>query len=374
MMTMKNEDKLPKRLELKLKKAINNIIISGRDPEKITKPTKIFTKDNCRKILILRQDRIGDVLVTIPFIRILRKHFPTMQIDVILSSKNEGVSPAVTKYVNNIHIYQKDISSVISLKKRLRREHYDLVIDPFDNESTTSTVLIRIAKPRWSLGIDKENRKAYHYTVPLLDKKEYHIVDRISQLLLPFGIEPQKENKKLEYELNKEEKQNAENMLGKKTKPIRLGIILSGSTEKKFWGIRNNVKFIKSIAEKYNNIEFILFSTVENEEKLEIIDEQSPTEIAPFVDSVHEYAAMLSTCDILLTPDTSAVHFASAFNIPVICLYKIVPDHPAGTPWTPYETPHRKIITEDDTLKNIHFTKAVNEFQDLYEELNMDRI
>lgn len=367
-----NRDSINKRFELKIKRIINDIIIRGKYPEMIDKPANIFTAENCKKILILRQDRIGDALVTIPFIRILKDKLPDSIIDVILSDKNKGISPALDPYVDNIHLHKKDIQSNLRLKKKLRREHYDLVIDPFDNVSTTSTLLVQFSKASNKLGIDKDNRRIYDYTVPLLDKNSYHIVDRIAQLLLPFGIYPSKVNKKMEYKLSGDEIIKAQKAMGKKTKPIRMGIVLTGSSDAKFWGIRNNVKFIKETAELRNNIEFMLFSTQDNGEKLEIIEEKTPAGIAPFVDSVHEYAALLSTCDIILTPDTSAVHFAACFGIPAIVLYKVVPGHSGGAPWTPYGTPFRAIKTEEDTLKEIHYSIVVKEFLDFYQELGLE--
>lgn len=367
-----HKDSLNKRFEIRIKKIINDIIIRGKYPEMIDEPKNILIPENCKKILILRQDRIGDALVTIPFIKILRNKLPDSIIDIILSDKNKGISPSLDPYIDNMHIYKKEIQSNLRLKKKLRWEHYDLVIDPFDNVSTTSTILVQFSKAKNKLGIDKNNSRIYDFTVPLLDKNSYHIVDRIAQLLLPFGIDPAKENRKMEYKLSEEEIREAQKAMGEKTKPVRMGVVLSGSTDAKFWGIRNNVKFINETAELKDNIEFKLFSTQDNEEKLEIIADKTPAEIAPYVDSVHDYAGLLSTCDIILTPDTSAVHFAACFQIPAIVLYKVVPGHSGGAPWTPYGIPYRAVTTEKDTLKEIHYSSIVKEFLEFYGELGLE--
>ncbi len=365
------QDSLLKKTELSLKNVINIVLKGSKQPQRISKPMMIFSPENISKILILRQDRIGDVLVTIPTLRILKKAIPDCTIDICLSHRNVGVSPSLEPYIDNIIVYKNDIKSVISIKKILRRRKYDLVIDPFDNVSTTSSMLIKMSKAKKSLGIDKENRKIYDYTVPLLDKNKYHIVDRIAQILLPFGIDPSEQKKYLEYKLSNEDKKNAKKLLGEKTKSVRMGVILSGSTEAKFWGITNNVNFINTINERYEQIEFLVFGTKDIESKLDIIADKTQAHIAPFVDSVHEFAALLSTCDIILTPDTSSVHFASAFGIPAIALYKVVQGHSAGSPWTPYGTSFRMIATTKESLKNIKISEVVNASEELFEEMEL---
>jgi ADP-heptose:LPS heptosyltransferase len=364
------KDNLLKQTELSLKKAINNMLKGGKTPKLISKPENVFKQNPLTKILILRHDRIGDVLVTIPTLKILRDQLPEVKIDMVLSERNEGVSPSLEPYINNIFIYKKDIKSVVSLRSNLRREKYDLLIDPFDNVSTTSALLIPMAKAKQTLGIDKDNRELYDFVVPLLDKHKYHIVDRIAQLLIPFGIDPEKEKKHMDYALKSNDAIKAKKMIGEKDNVLRIGVILNGSTEAKFWGITNNVKFINRIDEQYENIEFVVFATSDKEDMLNIIREKTNAKIAPFVDSVHEYAMLLSTCDMILTPDTSAVHFAAAFYIPAIALYKVVPGDPSGKPWTPYGTPFIAIQTSKDSLKDISIDEVVNAFRELHSEIS----
>jgi len=367
--TKVKKDNFLKQTELSLKKAINKMLKGGKTPTFISKPEEIFSQYKLNKILILRHDRIGDVLVTIPTLKILREKLPNVRIDIVLSEKNAGVSPSLEPYVNNVLIYKKDVKSVVLLRSELRHEKYDLLIDPFDNVSTTSSLLISMTKARLTLGIDKDNRNLYDYTVPLLNKNKYHIVDRIAQILIPFGIDPTKQKKQLNYNLKDYEEKKARALIGDKKNTFRVGVILTGSTDAKFWGITNNVKFINSVDEQYNDTEFVVFATREMEDKLELIKERTNAKIAPFVDTVHDYAMLLSTCDMILTPDTSAVHFAAAFKIPAIALYKVVPGHSAGLPWTPYGTPFKAIQTSKGSLKDIQLDDVVNAFRELHSEI-----
>ena len=66
-----------------------------------------------------------------------------------------------------------------------------LPVDMIDNPSVTSTILCLLFGAKWNVGIDKDNNYVYDISVPMLSRRETHIVDRIAQLLVPFHIDPQ---------------------------------------------------------------------------------------------------------------------------------------------------------------------------------------
>jgi ADP-heptose:LPS heptosyltransferase len=43
----------------------------------------------------------------------------------------------------------------------------------------------------------------------------------------------------------------------------------------------------------------------------------------------HDLVSMIKICEIILTPDTAAVHVASAFNKPLVAIYGGMPDNTA---------------------------------------------
>ena len=360
--------KLLKHIELILKKIINSFLEKDDEPlliDHINKSIKL--NDNC-KILLLRQDRIGDVLISVPFVKSLRKKFPNARIDIILSERNVGSKRALIDYVDKIWIYKKNIYALIKLIQDTNKQKYDLLIDLFDNASTTSSLLIKFIKSSYSLGLDKSNRKIYTHVVPLKPKDKFHIVDRVAELMLAFGINPHEIELSLEYHILKEEKLWAENLLGIKSKEIRLGINLSGSSDAKFWGIDNYILFINKVKENYNNIEIILFAENKSADILQKIIIETKTKAAPFASSVHEFAILLSECDIILTPDTSAVHFAAAWNKPCIALYSTGDIKKFGMAWTPYNSPYKSITISEGNLSEIKIEDVFESLSELISE------
>ncbi len=354
-----------KKIEIKLSNLLIKLLKTSDIQVLIEQKEDLFNKDEFRKILLLRQDRIGDMLITTPLLQILKEEFPTKKFDILLGEKNIGAKNIVEPYVNSIYLFEKSVFKLLGLIKELKKQKYDLVIDLFDEPSTTSSIVIRLIKAKFSLGLKKEKSYAYSHLVPLLDRTKEHIVLRTAMLMLPFNIDPKEEYLKLEYRLDATEKETAEKSLGIKGALKRIGINLSGSNRGKFWGIENNIELIIALEKQDEDLEIVLFGTREYTIELNEIKNKTNVKIAPFVNSVHDYAAMLSTCDFLITPDTAAVHFASVFQIPTIPLYNLVKEGQNRIPWTPFNTPFEAVTTPSEKLSEIKPEKVVEAFNKL---------
>lgn len=285
---------------------------------------------------------------------------PEATIDILLSSKNIGASQCLEDYINTFYCYEKNIIKVAKLIYNLKKENYDLVIDLFDNTSTTSTYLIELLAKKFSLGFDKENAEIYTHIVPLPDKKRIHIVERNLNLLLPFGVNPNSINPKLEYKLIKSNIQFALEKLGVKIN-LRVGINLAGSSKNRFWGYNNILEFVNMLKMYYPDCEVILFGIGEYIPIAEdIIKETKFATLAPKTKDINDFAAMLMTCDIVITPDTSATHFTSAFDIKCIGLFITSNE----MPWTSYKNSSINIICESE-LTTITAKSVFEAFQKL---------
>ena len=79
---------------------------------------------------------------------------------------------------------------------------------------------------------------------------------------------------------------------------------------------------------------------------------------------------MIKYVDLLITPDTSIVHVASAFKIPVFGLY--VKYQTNDHIWSPFNSPFECVITEEATLQNVSLdsvkSKLIPFFENYYNE------
>ncbi len=313
------------------------------------------------KILLLRHDKIGDVLVTVPMIRILRKRFPNAQIDILLGEKNQSAFGAVQQYCNHKLLYSKKLPAILSLIRSLWATHYDVIIDCMDNPSSTSRTLIALSAPRYSVGLVRGEDTFYTHPIPTPDRRTTHIVERTAQLLTAFGIEPAPEDLSLEFPMTEAQQAAAHTALGEKT-GLRLGINISAGWEK-YWGRERLIELVTQL----QGIEIIGFATADFQSELQEITKQaSAMRAAPLAGSLSEFAAMLHECDVLFTPDTSVVHLAAAWKKPCVVLYANITDDLML--WTPYKSPHRALTTRESVLPAIGSREVVQALQELIEE------
>lgn len=339
-----------KKFELLVKSFFNSLLLRGKTPLKIVSPENIFPTN--LKILILRQDRIGDLIVSTSIIKELRRHLPTANIDVLLSKKNFQASACISPFVNCIFIYSKKINHTAMLIRKLRKQKYDLVIDLFDNSSTTSSFFIKTIKSKYSLGFDKENSTIYTHIVPLPDKTKFHIIDRISLILFPFGINPEELSLKPFYPIKNEIRAIAQKELLKVSNKLLVAVNVAGSDRNKYIGIENLKDLFILTQEFLPQLDLVLFSTREYEKEIKKLAEELKISTAPLFDDFDTYANYLSICDIIITPDTAAVHLASAFNKPCIALYKGTTEN-SLLPWYPYKTKYISLETKGDRISDI---------------------
>ena len=308
---------------------------------------------NSCKFLFVRQDRIGDVLISTPLIHILKKHYPGATVDFLLSANNHFVLEH-EPLVRNRWIYRKNLPGAIATLRTVRRERYDFVIDLMDNPSTTSTVICLCSGGRWTVGLRKENTYAYDISVPLLSRKDTHIVDRIGRLLTAFGIDSEREELRIRYATAKESDQFAKDFLGQNDLKGKflIGINISPGRGVRFWGRKNYQELLRSLlAENPEGRLLLLYQPADHGEAESIAGPFPQVFLSPVTPSFDRFAALVRELGLLITPDTSAVHLAAAFNIPSVVLY--VQSNKSLRIWEPYGSPSETLVTDVDNLSLI---------------------
>ena len=148
-----------------INKLILNYSANKREHEKVVGKLEEFA--SAKRILLLRQDRIGDVLVTLPLLKKLREVLNSAEIDIFLSHKNKSAEFALKELVDNVIVMKSGVSGYKDAIAQLKNSNYDVVVDLLDNSSTTSTMLVGATNAALKLGFEKENRNIYTHTVDL---------------------------------------------------------------------------------------------------------------------------------------------------------------------------------------------------------------
>ena len=135
------------------------------------------------KILIIRFSSIGDIVLTTPVIRCLRKKYPAAEIYFLTKEFFSGIV-APNPYINRVLTLADDLPATI---KMLKNENFDCIIDLHNNLRT--------------LRIKRALRKVPHYSFRKLNARKWvystfkinlmpgkHIVDRYMETVKDLGV------------------------------------------------------------------------------------------------------------------------------------------------------------------------------------------
>lgn len=330
-------DTIVKRIELALRHVVTHMLEGRGQPVKVETPTAAVPTGRPMRVLFLRQDRLGDVLVSEPVIRAVREAYPSAQIDILLSPNNIAARHAIGHLVDNVVLYKKRGLGGMSAIRQIRRNRYDVVVDLMDNPSATSTLFLRSSGIPVRIGIDKANRAVYSHVVPLRDRSSVHIVERIAQLVLPFGIDPATLDLRLRYRLNDAERDEATTCLathGRRTAVFNL----TGTDDARRYGAERWVSVITDFRRRSPDWRAVVAGAPHDASMLRYVAEATGADVLPPTPSFHAFAATVMQATLLVTADTSIVHVAAAASVPQVVLY--VFNNPALMPWYPYRSPH----------------------------------
>lgn len=136
------------------------------------------------KFLIIRFSSIGDIVLTTPVVRCLRKKYPDAEIHYLTKVAFQPILEA-NPYINKIHFLKDDLNAVID---ELKQENYDYIIDLHHNLRTLR-VKQGLGKVK-SFSFNKLNIQKWLLVntkfINLLPHK--HIVDRYMDTVKSLGV------------------------------------------------------------------------------------------------------------------------------------------------------------------------------------------
>lgn len=344
-----------KRIELAIRGRYNRWVSRGGDPSVISEPCATSVVEAHARILLLRQDRIGDVLVSTPIIAAIRRRFPDATIGMVLSTNNSSVAYTVEPFVDRIHVFRKSLLDLIRLRREIRACSYDVVIDLMDNPSSTSGLLIQGSRAPLAIGVDKENRRIYTHVVPLADRTTVHIVERIARVTWPLGFAISHDH--LRPLIPGVDPRDEQSDLRAPDRTYMLGVNVSGSDAGRMYPEEQLTDVLRAVQHVFGKVapagrlRVVIMSAPHHHNIAARVATVCGADLLPPMPSFRDFAQAIGECDMFFTPDTSAVHVAAAWNIPSMVLY--AQDDRMLLPWYPYDTRCWRCIARNAPLSAI---------------------
>jgi ADP-heptose:LPS heptosyltransferase len=291
------------------------------------------------RILLLRLERIGDLLMALPGIAAVRRAAPSATIDLVVGSWNEQLARAIPS-VNNIETLDagwltrenteatkgsKDAKTNGGLLSMLRRaagwrhRHYDLAIN-FEPD-IRSNLLLATAGPSWTAGYSSAGGGS------LLDEAlEYdptaHTSDNARRLVATvFGAVLDETAGPL-LAIPGDAYRRGQAMLGTSARP-RVAMHISGGRPVKQWDPQRFGDVAKRLVATRGATIVLTGSPADRplvEPVLATLPRRSVVDAANGLDLL-TLAAVLSESDLCITGDTGPMHLAFAVGLPIVAVF-----------------------------------------------------
>jgi ADP-heptose:LPS heptosyltransferase len=295
------------------------------------------------RVLFLRHDRIGDMILSTGILRAIAEAYPTIKLDVLASPLNAPVLKH-EKYVNDVVVFDRKAPLTFpSAFAGLRKRRYDAVIDCMVTAPSLTTLLLMLASgARYRIGVASGNDFAYTLPVPPR-KTADHIVDKLGALVTAFGLQPTGVDLRPRIQLTAEERARGERAWVGETEhraPMgtRLLVNISAGRAHHHWPDERFVAVINAARAHAPNAEIVIVSSPGDRGRAVGIAAEAGARLVED-EGIRDAMAIVSAADVVFTPDTSISHVCSAFDKPAVVL------HPLGFGpiWGPYGTAGRVV-------------------------------
>jgi len=324
---------------------------------------------NVRRVAVVCIGKIGDMIVSNFTIRKVRTTFPKAEILLVTLERSRDLLRYETS-ADRIRFFRKGLD-IIPLLADVRRFRADLLLDLNDNPSTTSTWLARFGGARTTVGFAFEsNRKFLSIAVERPADETMHIIQRRKRIMEATGVRfEQHELIPLiaigESEKAEVSKELAETLPGKTS---LIAVNLSAGSPSRYWAIENWCELLLSIHQEHEELAFLLLCSPEDDHLARKVAASLPghSVLLPRYRTFHHFAAYIASADLLISPDTSAIHIASAESVPVLGLYPAVEWN--FWSWQPVNTIYRAMRPTQGLVSDIGTNEVLNAFRDLWRE------
>jgi ADP-heptose:LPS heptosyltransferase len=273
--------------------------------------------NHIRKVLFLRPEKIGDMVISLPVFDGLKQRFPHIKISILASPKNIALISQDPRF-DRIFLYQKNLFKDIQELRRIRREQFDCVVDMICNDSVTALFLSQLAapgKPRIGVGKTKY-RDYYDYNYDHRRGNTGHIIENTLKLLDAFGIDGATVSGYAPPYLPEPTQRRAaeiyQSMRNGSASLAFVGYNLSAGSPTRVWAEENSRQLIQNILKLDALTHIVLFVMPSDRDlasRLHGVDRKR-IHIIPSGLNLLEATALIAHLNVLISPDTSLVHIA----------------------------------------------------------------
>ena len=261
------------------------------------------------KFLIIRFSSIGDIVLTSPVVRCLKRQFPEAEIHYLTKKRNADLL-AASPYIDKIQLLDHSLGETISL---LKKEKYDFIIDLHNNLRSLNVKLRLRTK---SFSFHKLNIHKFLLTSMKINTlPNGHIVDRNLATVSHFNVV--NDGKGLDYFIPLEDELFV-NELPEAFKKGYIALVLAGTYTTK-----------KMPVEKYRSLltnshyQFVLLGGKNEQPMATTILGWKTGNVLDFTGQlgINKSASLIKNARLVISNDTGLMHIAAAYHKKILSVW-----------------------------------------------------
>ena len=262
------------------------------------------------KILVIRFSSIGDIVLTTPVLRALKKQIPAVELHFLTKAGFKMVV-ANNPHIDRVFTIDSRISEVL---QELKSEQYDYIIDLHKNARTLA-LRIKLGKPAYTFPkLNWKKLLLVKLKKNLLPK--LHIVERYFMAVEKLGVV--NDNLPSEFYISEKDEVNLLEKFGLQTKSfVTIAIGAQFATK------RMPLTKLKEIIEKIE-LPIVLVGGPMDISFADALLSMFPDQViysACGTYNLAQSASIVKQSKVLLTNDTGMMHIASCFQLPIVSVW-----------------------------------------------------
>ncbi len=274
-------------------------------------------------ILFRSPNWLGDIVMSIPAIKSLKKEYPDSKI-YILSKKGLANIFSFLKEIDEVIPYEKGFKNLFTISKSLRNKKFDIFISL--PNSFESALIGLFAKVPERIGYSKDLRcpiltNCIKRTPEILNK---HHTFYYLNLLKESGLVKDfiADVKLTDAQKINSIKEKMYDKFFKNSGKIKIGIHPGAAYGKtKMWPVENYVELIKLLLKEYDATIYLIGSKNELNTSIKIKKKVDEVEIITGKTTIYELVGVIKNFDLFISNDSGPMHLAASLSIPQIGIF-----------------------------------------------------
>lgn len=324
-------------------------------PQFLFNPVKIHLPLHFKphaKVLIMRHDALGDMIVTLPIFELIKQYHPQLEIHVACTVNNK-VLIEDNPYIDAIHIVpislaQKPLAHIQDILS-LRKHSFDIIINCLTSSSSQNGVLVNLIAKKNSIRVSSyegDQYACYYNAQSYKSADTINMWEKMFELITDvLGIDsPQEELRMPQLLIDSSYEYSAKKTLQQLELFDKSFIVINLSVRQS----KNacTLQQYETLIAGLNNLSIHVLLLWMPADKA--LTDQLLLSNSPYTLAYPEGRHLFEVCEVIkkalwvFTPDTGMIHIATAVHTPVFAVYQEKGTIKQGE-WWPYMVPFHYI-------------------------------